>query len=79
MMLTASVSRWATDPPSITLTTTLTTHTTLPLTLPLADGFREPLGQLVIQAVMHLLFLPSFTVDSNAFENEYEEDEQVCT
>eukprot|EP00618_Florenciella_parvula_P037005 CAMPEP_0119472924 /NCGR_PEP_ID=MMETSP1344-20130328/4791_1 /TAXON_ID=236787 /ORGANISM="Florenciella parvula, Strain CCMP2471" /LENGTH=327 /DNA_ID=CAMNT_0007505963 /DNA_START=271 /DNA_END=1250 /DNA_ORIENTATION=- len=40
------------------------------------DGFREPLGQLVIQAVMHLLFLPSFTVDTDAFENEYEEDEQ---
>ncbi|KAJ8611150.1 hypothetical protein CTAYLR_003576 [Chrysophaeum taylorii] len=36
----------------------------------------EPLARLVVHAAMHLLFLPGFTVDATAFEEEEEEEER---
>ena len=35
---------------------------------------REPLACLIIHAALHLLFLPSFTVDISAFEDDGEEE-----
>jgi len=38
----------------------------------------EPLARLVVHAAMHLLFLPGFTVDATAFEDESEGAESVA-
>jgi hypothetical protein len=37
---------------------------------------REPLACLIVHAALHLLFLPSFTVDISAFEDDDEDDEE---